>query len=106
MSGPVTTKNWLPEVPGASFSAFAIATTPFVYAASLGGVSTVLYPGPPPPVPVGSPPWMTKPGTTRWNVVPSKKPLSASETREAAVFGAVFWSSSIVNEPQFVWIDE
>jgi hypothetical protein len=35
-------------------------------------------------------------------VVPSKKLLPASETSEAAVLGAVFWSSSIVNEPQLV----
>ncbi len=41
MSLPVTTKNWLPAVPGASFCVFAIATTPSVYAASLGGTSTV-----------------------------------------------------------------
>src|SRR5688500_20143946 len=45
---------------------------------------------------------MTKPGTTRWNVVVSKNPSLASATSDAAVFGAVFGSSSIVNEPQFV----
>ena len=67
-----------------------LAQTPSVYAVPGGGTSTVLYPGPPVPVPVGSPPWITKPGTTRWKVVPSKKPLSASETSEAAVFGADF----------------
>ena len=32
-SSPVTTKNWLPDVPGGSAAVFAIATTPFVYAA-------------------------------------------------------------------------
>jgi hypothetical protein len=37
----VTTKNWLPAVPGGSLPALAIATTPFVYAASEGGTSTV-----------------------------------------------------------------
>jgi hypothetical protein len=42
MSAPVTTKNWLPEVPGGSAPVLAIATTPFVYLASAGGVSTTL----------------------------------------------------------------
>ena len=45
-------------------------------------------------MPVGSPPWITKPGTTRWKVSPSKKPFSTSEANEAAVLGEVFWSSS------------
>ena len=30
-----------------------------------------LYPGPPLPVPVGSPPWIMKPGMTRWKITPS-----------------------------------
>ena len=29
MSSPVTTKNWLPDVPAASVWVLAIATTPF-----------------------------------------------------------------------------
>ena len=29
-SSPVTTKNWLPDVPGASVAVLAIATTPLV----------------------------------------------------------------------------
>ena len=41
MSAPVTTKNWLPAVPGGSVAVFAIATTPCVYFASEGGTSTV-----------------------------------------------------------------
>ena len=45
MSAPVTTKNWLPEVPGGSAAVFAIATTPFVYFASDGGVSTTRVAG-------------------------------------------------------------
>ena len=56
------------------------------------------------PVPVGSPPWITKPGTMRWKTVPSKKPLRASDTNDAAVFGEVFWSSRMVKAPQLVWI--
>ena len=31
----------------------------------------ILYPGPPVPSPRGQPPWMTKPGITRWKVSPS-----------------------------------
>ena len=31
----------------------------------------LLYPGPPVPSPRGQPPWMTKPGITRWKVSPS-----------------------------------
>ena len=79
-----------------------MATTPFVYFASSGGTSTVEYPGPPDPVPVGSPPWMTKPGTIRWNLIPSKKPLFARLTNDADVQGAVSRSSSIVKAPLFV----
>jgi hypothetical protein len=41
MSAPVTTKNWLPEAPGASVGVLAIATTPFVYFVVSAGVSTV-----------------------------------------------------------------
>ena len=72
-SSAVTMKNWLPEVPGASACVLAIATTPRVYCVERGGASTTLYPGPPWPVPWGSPPWMTKspvPGllAMRWNV--------------------------------------
>src|SRR3954454_7955307 len=79
-----------------------MATTPFVYLVPAGGLSRVVYPGPPPPVPVGSPPWMTKPGTIRWKVRPSKNPDFASATSDALVFGAPFASSSIVNDPQLV----
>src|SRR5436305_14106763 len=33
--------------------------------------SSNLYPGPPMPVPAGSPPWIMKLGMTRWQIVPS-----------------------------------
>ena len=33
--------------------------------------SSNLYPGPPVPVPSGSPPWIMNCGITRWNSVPS-----------------------------------
>ena len=102
-SAEVTMKNWLPEVPGGSAAVFAIATTPCVYFAFFGGLSTVLYPGPPEPRPVGSPPWITKPGTIRWKNVSVKKPCRVSETSDAVVFGASFGSSVTVKEPQFVW---
>jgi hypothetical protein len=38
----VTTKNWLPAVPAACVPVFAMATTPRVYDAPGGGVSTVV----------------------------------------------------------------
>ena len=38
----------------------------------------------------------------RWKIVSSKKPARASETSDAAVFGALFWSRATVNVPQFV----
>src|SRR5918994_7795796 len=69
---------------------------------SSGGGSTTLYPGPPVPVPDGSPPWITKPGTIRWKNVPSKKSFSASATNDATAFGEAFGSSVIVNVPQLV----
>ena len=60
-------------------------------------------PGPPVPSPAGSPPWITKPGTIRWNVVLSKKPLSASALNAPPVLGARFASSVISKLPQFVF---
>ena len=67
----VTTKNWLPAAPRGSATVLAIATVPSVYCVALAGVSTVVYPGPPVPVPVGSPPWITNSGTIRWKTVSS-----------------------------------
>ncbi len=54
------------------------------------------------PVPVGSPPWITNPGTIRWKTVLSKKPRFASPTNDAVAFGDCFWSIRIVKLPQFV----
>jgi tRNA pseudouridine38-40 synthase len=99
----VTTKNWLPAVPGGSAAVFAIATTPFVYFESAGGGSTVVYPGPPVPSPFGSPPWITKPGTIRWKVSPSKKPFSTSAANDAVVCGESLTSRSTANVPWFVF---
>src|SRR3954452_22174245 len=67
-----------------------------------GALSTVEWPGPPEPPPVGSPPWITKPGTIGGKNVSSKKPRFAREARDPAAFGATFWFSVTVNEPQFV----
>ena len=44
---------------------------------------------------------MTKPGTTRWKIVSSKKPCSARYWKEAAVFGARS-SKLTVKLPQLV----
>ena len=65
--GPVTTKNWLPLVLGPEL---AMATDPIGYCgvALAGSSSANLYPGPPDPVPVGSPVWSMKLGITRWKV--------------------------------------
>src|SRR3954467_996483 len=54
------------------------------------------------PVPVGSPPWMTNPGTIRWKRVPSKNFLRASEANEAVVHGESLTSSVNTNVPRFV----
>src|SRR6188472_4075324 len=87
-----------------------MATSPFLYCVSFGGASTVEYPGPPLPVPSGSPPWITKPGTMRWNVRPSKKPFFTRPSNEAVVQGEIFAASSYVKLPllvstttEFVW---
>ena len=62
-------KNWLPFVFG---PAFAMEMTPV---SCLSGFpfssSSNWYPGPPRPVPVGSPPWIMKLLMTRWKVTPS-----------------------------------
>ena len=68
------TNHWLPALSGQSLR--AIETTP-KSCGSADGSSMMSYPGPPSPVPVGSPPWITngrppRPfGTTRWTIVPS-----------------------------------
>jgi hypothetical protein len=54
------------------------------------------------PLAVGSPAWITNPGTIRWKIVSSKKPFRASDANDAAALGEVLWSSRIVNEPQLV----
>jgi len=55
------------------------------------------------PSPLGSPPWITKPGTIRWKVSPSKKPFFTSAANEAVVFGESFTSRSNENVPSFVF---
>src|SRR4051794_38415155 len=56
------------------------------------------------PVPVGSPPWITKPGTIRWKRVPSKNFLRTSDANEAVVQGESFTSSVNANVPRFVFV--
>src|SRR5439155_27213092 len=95
-------KNWLPAAPRGSVEDFAIATTPSVYSALAGGTSATVYPGPPRPVPVGSPPWMTKPGTIRWKIVPSKKCFRTSDAYDDVVQGESWTSRRKANCPKFV----
>ena len=61
-------KNWEPLVSG---PALAMAMDPISYSPAAGSSSENWYPGPPLPVPCGSPPWIMKPGITRWKVMPS-----------------------------------
>ena len=68
-------KNWLPAESGSASRAIEI--TPKSWGSELGS-SGSQYPGPPSPVPVGSPPWMTNGslvrasnGTMRWKITPS-----------------------------------
>ena len=67
-------KNWLPFVAcPACIPALAMDKIPAESCRASGWNSFWnVYPGPPVPVPVGSPAWDMKPGITRWNVVPSK----------------------------------
>ena len=59
------------------------------------GSSRRVNPAPPVPSLRGSPPYATSPGTTRWNVSPSKKPRRASVMKLSAVSGASSTASSI-----------
>src|SRR2546430_8649254 len=95
-------KNWLPAVPAGSLPPLAIATVPFGYIVPFGGTSSVLYPGPPLPVPVGSPPWMTKFLAIRWKISPSKKWCCARNTKLFTAFGAVFGVSRMTMVPHEV----
>ena len=79
-----------------------MATVPTGYCAFAGGVSTTVYPGPPVPVPAGSPPWITNPGTIRWNVDPLNRPWFVRNTMLLTVFGATPGSSSIWIAPHDV----
>ncbi len=60
--GAKVMKNWLPPVFGPEF---AIESIPFALCFRSGwNSSRIVYPGPPVPVPVGSPPWIMNPGIT------------------------------------------
>ena len=63
-----TMKNWLPAELGSAVR--AIDSTPRTCDVSLNSAS-IVYPGPPAPVPVGSPPWAMKPWMMRWKVTAS-----------------------------------
>ena len=61
-------KNWLP--PEWGWPVFAIAMVPLMLECPLPNSSSIVYPGPPIPVPVGSPPWIMNPSMTLWKMVP------------------------------------
>ncbi len=62
-------KNWDPPVLG---PALAMDRTPSPECLSSGWNSSgIVYPGPPVPVPRGSPPWIMNPSMTRWKMTPS-----------------------------------
>ena len=63
-------KNCEPPVLG---PALAIEIVPLSFSSRLVPVNSsfILYPGPPIPVPVGSPPWIINPGIILWNITPS-----------------------------------
>src|SRR4029079_14374580 len=88
-------KNWLPLVFG---PLFAIATVPAGYFAPTRFSSLKSYPGPPVPVPVGSPHCSTlrEPFVSRWEGVLSKYFWPARLTKELTVHGAFERSSSTV----------
>ena len=66
--------------------------------------SGIEYPGPPEPVPVGSPPWITSIDvSSRWIRWPSKYPSCARKTKEFTVSGAWSASSSTTIVPHDVW---
>ena len=67
--GILSMKNWLPLVFGPEL---AIDRIPGLLCFCLAVNSSAnWYPGPPIPVPVGSPVWIIKSGMTRWKIMPS-----------------------------------
>src|SRR5207302_1098445 len=78
-------KNWLPPVFG---PAFAMESVPLALRLFAGSSSLIVYPGPPNPVPCGSPPWIMKPAITRWKMLPHKRCQSFGQ-------GGLLWLPSI-----------
>src|SRR3954451_210078 len=99
-------KNCEPPVSGALV--LAIASVPGPYASLPVSSSGMVYPGPPVPVPDGSPHCNTKmvlgETVSRWHGVLSKKPCSASDTKELTVQGAVSASKVAFSVPMDVFI--
>ncbi len=89
-------KNWL--LPGLG-PALAMPTTPAVSNFRSPISSSHWKPGVPAEVPVGSPAWTTKPGTTRKNVVPSYHPSRARKMKLLTLSGAWAAKSSIAMSP-------
>src|SRR5690348_9531753 len=91
----------------------AIATVPRWYLAVTGS-SWMVYGGPPVPTWFGStlgdrpywpsPPWITKPGTIRWNTTPSYQPHCASATKLPVAMGDRSAVTLITMSPLSVFI--
>src|SRR5450759_5570608 len=101
-------KNWLPPELGSPPR--AMERVPVTCGRLLNSAGR-LYPGPPVPTSValgsllfGSPPWMTNPGTTRWQVVPLKKPVLARCRKLATVTGALSGKNRSTMSPLSVFI--
>ena len=100
---PVTTKNWLPAVPGGSSPVFAIATTPWhvgrvrrqLVAGRVAGAAGARCRS-------GRRPGSRSRGRCGGRPCRRRTRLRASDANDAAAFGEVFWSSRIVKAPQLV----
>ncbi len=96
-----TKKNWLPFVFG---PALAMATVPAGYDVVPRFSSLNWYPGPPLPVPVGSPHCRIKIccSVSRWQWVPLKYPRLARKRNDHVVQGVTLVSIFTVMTPWFV----
>ena len=83
---PVTTKNWVPEVPGACLRLGHCDDARDVLSARRRLLDHRVA-GAAVPLPSGSPPWITKPGDDPVEVRPSKKPFDEGVERVGGLRG-------------------